>query len=219
MTEEEWLRCDSPTTMLLLFRGQGNNIDRKYRLFACACCCRVWNFISNSAGRNAVSVAEMYADSEVSLELLNHARMEVVKLEKAGRPVAERRALLAALSTCEQDAWFAVDTITTHVVECEASPSESRQEKLARYRNQVPFVRDIFGNPFRPLTLDPSWLTSTVLTLAQQMYESRDFSPMPILADALQDAGCENEDVLDHCRGPGPHVRGCWLVDLLTGRK
>jgi hypothetical protein len=62
------------------------------------------------------------------------------------------------------------------------------------------------------------WRTSTAVTLAQQMYDSRDFSAMPILADALQDAGCDNADILDHCRGPGPHVRGCWVVDLVLGK-
>ena len=78
---------------------------------------------------------------------------------------------------------------------------------------------DIFGNPFRPVTAKPSWRTSTATALTGQMYGSRDFSPMPILADALQDAGCDNADILDHCRGPGPHVRGCWAVDLLLGKE
>jgi hypothetical protein len=80
-------------------------------------------------------------------------------------------------------------------------------------------LREIFGNPFRPVALDPTWLTSTVTALAKQMYESGDFSSMPVLADALQDAGCDNADVLDHCRGPGPHVRGCWVVDLVLGKE
>jgi hypothetical protein len=80
--------------------------------------------------------------------------------------------------------------------------------------------RCIFGNPFRPVpTLDPAWLTSTVVSLAKGMYDSRDFTAMPILADALQDAGCDSADVLDHCRGPGPHVRGCWVVDLVLGKE
>ena len=80
-------------------------------------------------------------------------------------------------------------------------------------------IRDIFGNPFRPVTFDSSWLTSTTVALAQQMYASRDFSAMPILADALQDAGCENEDILNHCREPnGVHTRGCWVVDLILGK-
>jgi hypothetical protein len=77
--------------------------------------------------------------------------------------------------------------------------------------------RDVVGNPFRPLTFSPTWRTDTAVALARQMYEGRDFSAMPILADAIQDAGCDNPDVLGHCRSNGPHVRGCWVVDLLLG--
>lgn len=80
-------------------------------------------------------------------------------------------------------------------------------------------VHDIFGNPFRPVTFAPEWRTDTAVSLARGMYESRDFSAMPILADALQDAGCDSDDVLNHCRGDGPHVRGCWVVDLLLGKE
>jgi hypothetical protein len=79
-------------------------------------------------------------------------------------------------------------------------------------------LRCVAGNPFRPVAFDPEWRTSTAVALAQQMYESRDFSAMPILADALQDAGCDSDDILAHCRGPGPHVRGCWVVDLVLGK-
>jgi hypothetical protein len=84
---------------------------------------------------------------------------------------------------------------------------------------QAELVRDIFGNPFRSVSFDPAWRTGTAVALASQMYESRDFGAMPILADALQDAGCDNEDILTHCRGPGPHVRGCWVVDLVLGKE
>src|SRR5262249_49402987 len=69
------------------------------------------------------------------------------------------------------------------------------------------------------VTLDPAWRTSTVVALASQMYDSRDFSAMPILADALQDAGCDNPDMLNHCRSDGVHVRGCWVVDLALGKE
>src|SRR5262249_28039734 len=82
-----------------------------------------------------------------------------------------------------------------------------------------PLLRDIFGNPFRPVSVDPAWLTSTVVSLAEGIYADRAFDRLPILADALQDAGCENADILAHCRRDGPHCRGCWVVDLLTGRK
>jgi hypothetical protein len=77
----------------------------------------------------------------------------------------------------------------------------------------------IFGNPFRPVAFDANWRTSDVVAMALGMYETRDFAAMPILADALQDAGCENADVLEHCRGAGPHVRGCWVVDLILGKE
>ena len=80
-------------------------------------------------------------------------------------------------------------------------------------------VRDIFGNPFRPVTFDPAWRTSDVMLLANGIYDERAFDRMPILADALQDAGCDKPDILDHCRGDGPHVRGCWVVDLVLGKQ
>jgi hypothetical protein len=106
----------------------------------------------------------------------------------------------------------------------------------------VALVREIFGNPFRwplndatmpepgrdpqwrwlwlPLAFVPEWRTSTAVALAQQMYESRDFSTMPILADALQDAGCDNADILAHCRDENAtHVRGCWVLDLVLGKR
>ena len=83
----------------------------------------------------------------------------------------------------------------------------------------VSIIRDIFGNPFCPVTFAHEWRTDIAVALAKPMYNSRDFSAMPILADALQDAGCENEDVLNHCRSEGPHVRGCWVVDAVLNKE
>jgi len=80
-------------------------------------------------------------------------------------------------------------------------------------------VREIFGNPFHPITLRPEWRTSTVLALATGIYDEKAFDRMPILADALEDSGCDNEEILQHCRGPGPHTRGCFVIDMLTGRQ
>jgi hypothetical protein len=82
----------------------------------------------------------------------------------------------------------------------------------------LPELRDIFGNPFRPVTFDPRWLTATVVALATGIYAERAFDRMPILADALEEAGCDHADILAHCRGDGPHVRGCWVVDLVLGK-
>jgi hypothetical protein len=79
-------------------------------------------------------------------------------------------------------------------------------------------LREVFGNPFRPVPFSPAWRTDTAVSLARQAYEGRDFALLPILADALQDAGCASPEVLDHCHGSGPHVRGCWVVDLVLGK-
>jgi hypothetical protein len=90
-------------------------------------------------------------------------------------------------------------------------------------RGQAGLIRDIFGNPFRPRpTIDPAWLRwndGTVVRMARGVYEDGRFGDLPILHDALLDAGCDNRDILDHCKGPGPHVRGCWVLDLLLGKE
>lgn len=90
-----------------------------------------------------------------------------------------------------------------------------RVAHAAECRKQSHLLRDIAGMPFRPVTLDPAWRASVVVNLAQAIYDDRAFERLPLLADALEDAGCHHEDILAHCRGPGPHVRGCWVVDLL----
>jgi hypothetical protein len=79
-------------------------------------------------------------------------------------------------------------------------------------------VRCVFGNPFRPVAFAPDWRTDTALGLARAIHEDHAFDRLPILADALEDAGCTDADVLGHCRGGGPHARGCWVVDLVLGR-
>jgi hypothetical protein len=88
-------------------------------------------------------------------------------------------------------------------------------------QEQAAFLRDLFGNPFRPVPVDPAWLAwerGTIPKLAEEIYEERAFDRLPVLADALEDSGCTNPDILSHLRGPGPHVRGCWVLDLLLGK-
>jgi hypothetical protein len=85
---------------------------------------------------------------------------------------------------------------------------------------QIDLLRDVFGNPFRPVAFETSWRTGTAVALAKTMYDARDFAAMTVLADALEEAGCDVPDVLSHCRDPkGVHVRGCWVVDLVLGKK
>jgi hypothetical protein len=101
------------------------------------------------------------------------------------------------------------------VAYCSASGAPGEREQAAH----ADLLRDIFGNPFRPVTFHSSWLTPTVLDLAKSIYDERAFDRMPILADALEDAGCNNPDILDHCRQPAEHAGGCWCLDLILGKE
>jgi hypothetical protein len=103
---------------------------------------------------------------------------------------------------------------------------DGRQERRA----ECQLLREVFGNPFRPVTASPAWRSPQVVGLAQAAYDQRDaftgrgwtstLNParLAVLADALEEAGCTDADLLGHLRGPGPHVRGCWAVDLLLGK-
>jgi hypothetical protein len=126
-----------------------------------------------------------------------------------------------AFAAAEFAAGNAAWAVADHTIpddEDDSGPTHARI-RSAEQVVQATLLRDIFGNPFRPAALDPAWRTETVLALARGIYEERAFDRMPILADALQDAGCTDEDVLSHCRGPGPHARGCWVVDLVLGKE
>src|SRR5205085_23427 len=93
----------------------------------------------------------------------------------------------------------------------DAAWGEPRQRAMEQERRvQADLIRDVFGNPFRPVSVEPTWLTfreGLVRTMASEIYKDRKFEDTPILADALEDAGCDNPDLLSHLRGPGPHVR------------
>ena len=94
-----------------------------------------------------------------------------------------------------------------------------RAIEQSKYFTLATLLRDIFGNPFhRRPNIDPRWVSSTVVDLAGTIYQEKAFDRMPILADALTDAGCDSEEIILHCRGDGPHVLGCWAVDLLLGK-
>jgi len=105
---------------------------------------------------------------------------------------------------------FAIATATQIADALEQPESERAAQAI--------LLRDIFGNPFHPVAFDPAWRTEAVVGLARGAYEDRAFDRLPVLADALEDAGCADAAVLAHCRGPGPHVRGCWVVDLVLGK-
>lgn len=216
MTEAEWLACDGIPK--LLKRSRAKSDGRKVRLLICAWCRRRWDVL-DECYRHAVEIGERYADG-----FATDAEIEVARESaRTGRQKIYGVYFAYARRIQFTDAASAANCLVHN-------PFELGDDGLARYRlgdaeraaekrTQRTILRDIFGNPFRPVKLEPAWRTFTVTAMARQMYESRDFSAMPILADALQDAGCENDDILTHCRGPGPHVRGCWVVDLVLGKE
>lgn len=236
MIEEEWMACEDPTERLWYVPAPYS--ERKAWLFRVACCRRVWMFILDERSRNAVDVAERWVDGRASDEEVGNAQIDAEGAHESPSPpypdgpfnyaeavaCATVAARLAIDSDRGEPSEYTAEAVahSAFVGRGEAVSEESAEWKKLRDTEraaQCRLLNDIFGNPFRPVTIDPSWLTPTVLALASQMYESRDFSPMPILADALQDAGCENEAILNHCRQAGEHVRGCWVVDSLTGKK
>ncbi|MFO0825533.1 MAG: hypothetical protein U0792_20835 [Gemmataceae bacterium] len=234
MTEQEWLTGEEDAEgMMIELQYTFGVSERKLRLFTCACCRLMWHNLVDSRSRRAVEVAERFADGLADVDELFEAREEaggphtqVRKLVEFERlPIAEQveqaSALAAFRSALSEDGWpfaqHARDVIRDAIMVAKKQVFGPNEEGTTVALTA--FLHDIFGNPFRPVAFDPEWRTSTAVMLATQMYESRDFSPMPILANALQDAGCDNADILNHCRDAnGTHVRGCWVVDHVLGK-
>lgn len=171
----------------------------------------------------ALDVADRYeapeigeAELQAALESVTEARDRThFHWHTEGSPTARTAALSAHIAREVAARGFYPDVLRDlrNAVLGNAGPRKNPIAPVMR-----PLFLEHFGDVRRPVVSDPSWLTETVVLLAQGMYNARDFGAMPILADALQDAGCDSDDILNHCRGPGPHVRGCWVVDLLLGK-
>jgi hypothetical protein len=227
MTEEDWLTSTDPQAMLNFLQSSSRVSERKLRLFAVACCRRIWGFLLDNRSREAVEVSERYADGLAPRE----------QLVRADRAAGDAARVLGHAPACAA-AWIAdvgdPSLETSEAAARAAGPpgiplwdikgtTEFRAERSA----QADLLRDIFGNPFWPPALDPTWLTwndGLVQQLAQAAYEERslpdgllDRARLAVLADALTDVGCNDADLLDHLRGAGPHVRGCGAIDILTG--
>jgi hypothetical protein len=235
MTEPEWFSCTDPNMMIGLVRGKAS--ERKYRLFGCACCRRlVWPLLSEERSTKAVDTAERYADGLASKEALASAgelAHEVTKAFALG--TRAHSAAFAAEAAAKLD--WSGEVLARHAMcaayssgECPPYSVERRSKAVREHWKYVramvqdakteasALLRDIFDNPFRGITLDSSWLQPRVLSLAQGIYNDRAFGRMSEMAEALEAAGCMNREILSHLRGPGPHVRGCWALDLILAK-
>lgn len=214
VTEAEWLASDDPVLLLAILEPWAADevvTDRQLRLFACACSRRLWHQLSPRR-RKDVELAERFVDGQASGEEVTARRRAIHRAKKGWDSTAEPA--IARWCILDGNGYGGPDDYRWELLTALRAPHEV--EELA---SQAALVRDIVGNPFRRVAFDPAWRTATVVALAAGVYEERASERLPILADALQEAGCEEAQILGHCRGPGPHVRGCWVIDMVLGKR
>lgn len=215
--------------------------DRKLRLFACACCRVIWDQIQDGRSRQAVEVAERFADGIAGEVALMYARAEAMEASAVNGINASVCLKLTQIEDLPDVAW-AVSVLAKNVTVFKNDGTGETYRPCSSLV-QSAILRRIVGNPFRPVTFDPAYRTEQVLNLALAAYEERlpdgrlDPDRLAVLSDALEDAGCADEAILRHLRGEelapmahmphlgwwrplrGPHWRGCWAVDLLLGKE
>lgn len=246
MTEAEWLACIDPLPMLQFLRRTAS--DRKVRLFAVACCRRVWPSLEHEEFRDAVRTAELFADGLVDRnEMLRaYEKARVIfgtlhgkhngpgaALTASGFP-SPPKSFLQRVADALDDPWWedefdkgdplAPALVTARHAARAAADLQGQSSVLdaaatiAEHREQTALVHCLFGNPFHPRPVCAAWLTREVTALAGEIYAERAFGRMPFLADVLEASGCTSVDLIEHCRSGREHARGCWVVDLLLGK-
>ena len=234
MTEDEWLQAlpDMHGMISYLYNLEPQPSRRKTRLCMAAFCRAIWHLMTDKRCRHAVEVAERFADDpaaeadlKAAIKALPNKRRDYSALHKTAPDDAAR----SCTSRKEQFLFAALQQVQALTVLAVESGSHDPQTAAAQVRRQTEMIHDIFGNPFRPSPpLPPSvlaWSDRTVPRIAKGIYDERrlpegtlDAARLAVLADALLDAGCDDEELIAHCRQPGPHVRGCWGVDLILGK-
>lgn len=212
MTDHDWRTSADPHALLTFLLRHHKPTDRQLRLFACACCRRFWDQLA-PANRQAIEAAEAFADGQLDYE----PRLEAARAARDEPGLFNIAATWPAAQYGQIAAAQVIDILGQTVA---TSPDQifDKSQWLAESRQQAHLLRDIFGQPGKNPRLDPCWLLwngGTIVLLARTMYEERCFEAMPILGDALEEAGCNNAGLLEHCRNGRDHVRGCWVLDLI----
>jgi hypothetical protein len=227
MTEAEWLACDDWRSMLDHVRENAGT--RKLLLLAVAFCRRIWDHFPFDDCRHMVEAVERLADhprvNSDDYSVAAEADAQFTALQEGYSRVHEadehRRGAYLAAMTCgamwHNPIWD-IDGVAD-VAALTAAGVTSGAVWNAERQTQAFLLQDLIGNPFHPVTFDPLWRSETVVALAAAIYAERAFDRLPILADALEEAGCDHADLLPHCREPGPHARGCWAVDTIIEKE
>jgi hypothetical protein len=210
---------------MLRFLQEQQTSERKLRLLACACCRQIWHLLPPRS-RQAVVVAERHADGQANDNELGLARVQAVN---AGGAVPQA-AVAAHWATNIKPAgpiWHvftaAAGALARQAAQVEHGKQAAAYEAMQSITRsaQAKLIREVIGNPFRPVIIDPRWRrwwSGIVVQLAEGIYEDRTFDTMPVLGDALEEAGCTDEEILKHCRHDDGHARGCWVLDALLGK-
>jgi hypothetical protein len=210
MTEHEWSQCDNSETMLEFVRSKAT--QRKLRLFAAACFRRLARLLPDNRQQRAIESLE---DTPGELQ------SGVVQRVRQALPSSEDS--FGRKCTDTDDPYFVALMLYRELVSSSTAhhatfATQGLADCVGERREQSRLLRCIFGPlPFHAIPVTPAMRTAAVVALAQTIYQERAFERLPILADALETAGCDDGHVLNHCRQPGSHVRGCWAVDLILG--
>jgi hypothetical protein len=195
----------------IVFHLSPRAVERKLRLFFCACCRLRWHDLPTPC-RDVVRVVECHAEGLADARALRAARRTAREAERAARPIPAFGGQPPAAWVATHAAGLAVAATQSHT---RPGACVVHGGSLVAAPDQAALLRELFGNPFRPVPIEHAWRTSTVVGLARVIRAGRVFELMPVLGDALQDAGCDLAELLDHCRDPGSHAAGCWLLDGL----
>jgi hypothetical protein len=216
MTDEAyWRTAKDPDGMLMLLGEVA--IKRKSVMFACACCRIIWHLMTDERSRRVVEAAEQWAEGLVLAAQVHQLRRAAVPAELAPdvRPLLLGSARSSYWAAQAAVAVFDVNGAAAHAAWCARRANPGTREEA----RQADLLRDVFGNPFQVQDVAAAWLRwhgGLVPRMARDIHSGRRWGELPVLADALEEAGCADPEVLGHLRGPGPHVAGCWVLDLLT---
>lgn len=219
MTEDEWDGCSDPRRMLKFLKGRAS--ERQLRRFACACWGWKWEGPIDDSIHHALDVAERYAGGLALKEELDGVKNALQCSPWLSEASVRRRAATSTIVRviCYGQAYLAAQVssqASASRVVVGGTPKDIRQAVL---REHCGLLRCVVGSPFHVRPHGPYWLTPTVNALATTIYEEQAFDRMPILADALEEAGCGDSTILEHLRGKGPHARGCFCLDLLLQKR
>lgn len=220
MTEHDWLTTQ---TVSDLTHHKSSRSQRKRRLLAVAAVQRVSHYLptSDPDWLETIDTVERFADGQAGWDDVVRQRRIIMKLRRNNSSAQEptQSAMSATINLTDKEPWMAVHAMENARMAAGAARPDFTLGCEQENAFQLALARDVFANPFRAVRWHAEWLSAPVRELAEAIYAQRHFQSMPVLADALEEAGCDEPEILDHCRADMTHVRGCWVIDRILGKE